>query len=211
MAIILELREGGAFARLRADRLPWTVWGSNLRAFLPRARWQSLSRRTTELAERECEVCGMPAADGRALDCNELWAFDRDSSTQRFLGVIALCEWCHLTQHSGRAANQGRAQDVIDVLSHMNHWSRRRAWRDFDESAERFREMSRVEWNLDLSLLRGWISIADFPTLEVPASERHRLGNTFDKTRPQVDIEVIGDPPAVIWDWAYRVDTIDAF
>lgn len=125
--------------------------------------------------------------------------------------MIARCEWWHLTQHSGRAANLGRAEDVVDVLSHINRSSRRRAWRDFDESAERFRAMSRIEWNLDLSLFTGWLSIEGLPTLVVSANDRHLLGNTFHKTRSQVDVEIVGDPPSAIWDWDRRVDTIDAW
>ena len=162
MTVVIERRADGEWIALRADRLPSTVWGSNLRAFLPRAGWQSLSRQTTERAGRKCEVCGMQAPAARTLDCNELWSFDAETSTQSLLGVIALCEWCHLTQHSGRAANLGRAEHVIDVLAHINRWSRQRAWRDFDESAERFRSMSRIEWDLDVSLLAGWISLAEF-------------------------------------------------
>lgn len=210
MTVVIERRADGEWIALRADRLPLTVWGSNLRAFLPRARWQSLSRQTTERAGRQCEVCGMQAPAARSLDCNELWSFDVETSTQSLLGVIALCDWCHLTQHSGRAANFGRAEHVIDVLTHINRWSRQRAWQDFDESAERFRSMSRIEWHLDLSLLVGWVSLPEFPDLHVPASDRRRLGNSFNKQRPQTPVEIIGDPPEAIWDWDSRVDVIDA-
>ncbi|MBM7826117.1 hypothetical protein [Microbacterium aurum] len=209
MTVVIERRADGEWIALRADRLPSTVWGSNLRAFLPRAGWQSLSRQTTERAGRQCEVCGMQAPAARTLDCNELWSFDAETSTQSLVGGIALCEWCHLTQHSGRAANLGRAEHVIDVLAHINRWSRQRAWRDFDESAERFRSMSRIEWDLDVSLLAGWISLAEFPDLHVPTRDRRRLGNSFNKQRPLTPVEIVGDTPAVIWDWDSRVEVID--
>lgn len=209
MTVVIECRADGEWIALRADRLPSTVWGSNLRAFLPRAGWQSLSRQTTERAGRQCEVCGMQAPAARTLDCNELWSFDAETSTQSLVGVIALCEWCHLTQHSGRATNLGRAEHVIDVLAHINRWSRQRAWRDFDESAERFRSMSRIEWDLDVSLLSGWISLAEFPDFHIPTRERRRLGNSFNKQRPLTPVEIVGDPPAVIWDWDSRVEVID--
>lgn len=210
MAIVIERRKDGEWIALRADRLPSTVWGSNLRAFLPRARWQSLSRQTTERAGRQCEVCGMQAPAARSLDCNELWSFDLEASTQSLIGLIALCDWCHLTQHSGRAANLGRAEHVIDVLANINRWPRRRAWRDFDDCAERCRAMSRIEWGLDLSLLAGWLSLAEFPDLHVAASDRRRLGNSFNKQRPRTPVEIVGDASEVIWDWDSRVEVIDA-
>lgn len=204
MSIVWQRFKEGTFLALRADRLPQTVWGSNLRAFLPRSRWQELSRRTAELADQACEVCGRGPSEGTGLDCNEMWEFIGSGSerVQRLVGVIALCEWCHLTQHSGRAANVGRFEDVMMVLMGVNRWTHRRAMQDFDGSVAEFKERSQWNWDLDLRVLNGWFELDDELELLIPAADRDSLGNTYTKSRAEIRPKFVGDIPVGVWSWS---------
>ena len=207
MSIVWQRFKEGMLLALRADRLPHTVWGSNLRAFLPRSRWQDLSRRTSERCGEKCEVCGRSPREGSGLDRNEMWEFvDVDgANVQRLIGVIALCEWCHLTQHSGCAANNGRFEEVIMVLMEVNRWTHRRAMQDFDASVSEFKERSQSEWDLDLSVLTGWCELPGEAGLIVPADRRGLLGNTYTKARAEIRPVFSGDVPAEVWDWDGRI------
>lgn len=158
------IRNDDGTVTLGADRLPGSVWGSNLRAILPTSRWVALSRRTAERAGRVCEVCDQPSYYGegtRNPDCHEIWQFDAVASrpTQRLGGVIALCGACHETQHSGLAELNGRWEPVIATLCRVNRWHRADAEADIERSRERYRELSSTEWDLDLTLLKGWVTL----------------------------------------------------
>ncbi|QCQ17254.1 hypothetical protein [Microbacterium sp. RG1] len=191
---------------LGADRLPGSVWGSNLRAILPTSRWVALSRMTAERAGRVCEVCDQPSFYGegtRNPDCHEIWAFEVAASlaVQRLAGVIALCGACHETQHSGLAELNDRWESVIATLCRVNGWDRPDAEADIERSRERYRELSSTEWDLDLTLLSGWVTLDGYPELVIRSDDRATLGNTLDKTKRKLSLIVGAEVPDAIWRW----------
>ncbi|WP_153004164.1 hypothetical protein [Microbacterium testaceum] len=191
---------------LGADRLPGSVWGSNLRAILPTSRWVALSRRTAERAGRVCEVCDQPSFYGegtRNPDCHEMWEFDRNGShpVQRLTGVIALCGACHETQHSGLAELNDRWESVIATLCRVNGWDRADAEADIGRSRDRYRDLSSMEWDLDLTLIDGWVTLDGYPDLLIPSEGRATLGNTLDKTKRKLSLVVGAEIPDAIWRW----------
>jgi len=200
------IRNADGTAMLGADRLPGSVWGSSLRAILPTSRWVALSRRTAVRAGRVCEVCSQPSFYGegtRNPDCHEIWAFDVAASraVQRLSGVIALCGACHETQHSGLAELNDRWESVIATLCRVNGWDRADAEADIERSRERYRELSSTEWDLDLTLLKGWVSLDGYPDLVIPSEVRSKLGNTLDRTKRKLSLIVGAEIPDAIWRW----------
>lgn len=200
------IRNGDGSTTLGADRLPGSVWGSNLRAILPTSRWVALSRRTAERAGRVCEVCDQPSFYGegtRNPDCHEIWNFDATAShpVQRLEGVVALCGACHETQHSGRAELNDRWESVIATLCRVNGWDRTDAAADIERSRERYRDLSNTEWDLDLTLLKGWVTLDGYPNLLIPSEDRATLGNTLDKTKRKLSLIVGVEIPGAIWGW----------
>lgn len=200
------IRNDDGTVTLGADRLPGSVWGSNLRAILPTSRWVALSRGTAERAGGVCEVCHRPSFYGegtRNPDCHEIWAFDAvaSRSVQRLLGVIALCGACHETQHSGLAELNDRWESVIATLRRVNGWDRADAESDIVRSRERYRELSSTEWDLDLRLLKGWVTLDGYPDLVIPSEGRATPGNTLDKTKRRLSLIVGAQIPNAIWRW----------
>lgn len=191
---------------LGADRLPASVWGSNLRAILPTSRWVALSRRTAERAGQVSEVCHQQSFYGegtRNPDCHEIWDFDATAfrAVQRLVGVIALCGACHETQHSGLAELNDRWESVIATLCRVNGWDRADAEADIERSRERHRDLSNAEWDLDLTLLGGWVALDGYPDLRIPSAGRVTLGNTLDKTKRKLSLIVGAEIPDAIWRW----------
>lgn len=200
------IRNADGSITLGADRLPGSVWGSNLRAILPTSRWVALSRRTAERAGRVCEVCGQPSFYGegtRNPDCHEIWKFDGHGShpVQRLAGVIALCGACHETQHSGLAELNDRWDSMIATLGRVNGWDRAGAVADIERSRERYRELSSTEWDLDLTLLNGWVALDGYPDLVIPSEVRSKLGNTLDRTKRKLSLIVGAEIPDAILRW----------
>ena len=203
MSIVRQRFKEGILLTVRADRLPRSVWGSNLRAFLPSGTWRDLSARTSARWNGECAICLESSVGGVGLDCNEMWEFIEVAGThaQRLVGVIAMCELCHLTQHSGRAHNIGRYEDVMERLEGLNRWTQSQAIDDISASEREWAARSRFAWDLDLSVLAGWLELPDYPDLLVPASERDRLGNTHRKIRSEIRPEFNGEIPDAVWEW----------
>ena len=198
-------REDGTYS-LTADRLPGSVWGSNLRAILPTSRWVALSRETARRAGRVCEVCGQPSyyGDGtRNPDCHERWAFDdgRDVQVQRLVGVVALCGACHETQHSGLAELNGRIEAVVQTLVRVNGCTVAEANEDIERSVKRHAQLSGTEWALDLRILSGWLGLDGYSSLVIDSADREALGNTFDKLPRKLSIVTGASIPAEIWNW----------
>lgn len=156
---------------LRADLLPPSTHGSNLRSLLPATRWKALCAPVRDAAGQVCEVCG--ATGTRALDVHERWVFG--GGAQRLERLAALCPACHETQHIGRAGLLGRGEDVLSHLQKVNGWTRRQAVTDVVRAQMRFEALGERTFDLDLRALAGRIEIKGHPTLVIPAAERESL------------------------------------
>lgn len=118
---------------------------------------------------------------------------------QRLVGLIALCGACHETQHSGLAELNDRWDSVIATLCRVNGWDRADAEADIERSRERYRHLSNIEWDLDLTLLEGWVTLDGYPNLLIPSEDRATLGNTLDKTKRKLSLIVGAEIPDTIW------------
>lgn len=182
--------------RIRTDMLPSTTWGSNVRGLVSHKDWDRLRLPVCAAAENRCEVCGRHGrrVNGRTLrpDCHEIWVFETRNgrNVQRLERLIALCKACHSVQHMGRAAARGTTEHTIRTLQRVNGWSRDEALADIRRAIARFEALDHVQFDLDLSVLAGKLSLPGYPDLYIPAAERSELGNSYygDNGSPQPDI-----------------------
>lgn len=169
---------------IHPDALPNNVWGSNLRGILPRPQWDVLRLPVADKAQNRCEVCNELSFDKqgrpRRPDCHELWHFESTGGTyvQRLLRLIALCADCHRVQHVGRAQIMGQTREVHKQLKKVNSWNAGEVHRAMEDARERYEWRGGYDWDLDLTLLQGQISIEGHPTLIIPAADRSSLGNS---------------------------------
>jgi outer membrane protease len=94
-----------------------------------------------------------------------------------------------------------RWESVIATLCQVNGWDVADAEEDIERSRARYRELSSCEWGLDLTLLRGWVTVDAYPDLIIPSEGRATLGNTFDKTKRKLSLVLGADIPEAIWRW----------
>ncbi|MGX5694811.1 hypothetical protein ACWKWP_01320 [Agromyces soli] len=171
--------------QMRADMLPPSTWGSNLRGMLTSAAWRKLSRETSEAAGRRCVICGSesfgPNRTPQNPDCHEMWVFEVVDSVlvQRLERLVALCKACHNVQHAGRAEKLGLTGDVVDTLCRVNRWVPAEAEDDIDRAWDRYELMSHLEFDLDLRALAGRMQVGDGVELYFRADEREKLGNSW--------------------------------
>lgn len=170
--------------QLRADLLPATTWGSNLRGLFP-ADWDRLRLPICTAAGNRCEVCGAEAFmdNGRRCrpHCHELWIFEHKNGrhVQRLDTLIALCPDCHRVQHIGLAGLNSETDAVIAKLCEVNCWTRQQAQRELNRAQAAYEQRQRYRWDLDLSALCEIVTIDGYPDLYIPANERPRLGNSY--------------------------------
>jgi hypothetical protein len=141
--------------KLTIELVPSTSWYNNVRSAVPRSTWNKLRKKTYADYGCKCGVCG---AEGR-LNCHEIWEYDDERYVQRLSGFIALCDMCHHVKHLGRAGILA-AEGKLDYEKVVEHYMRvngcdRQAFEEHRATAFRqWRERSRVEWAVDLSLLQ---------------------------------------------------------
>lgn len=170
--------------RLRADVLPTSAWGSNLRGILSGSAWERLRKPVIEAAGLRCQICGAKPRT-RAPDCHEQWAFElrpaHDASlipVQRLVRLVALCPGCHAVQHIGLAGLRDQMEQVRARLARLNHWDSGAVSADLRRAGQRFELLEQVPWDLDLRALSDQIEIPGFLDLYIPSSAREYLGHS---------------------------------
>jgi len=142
--------------KLSIELVPSTQWGSNLRSALRVSKWDKLRRACYEAAGHRCEICGESGFEqGRkhAVECHERWVYDDDTDTQRLVGVIALCPFCHRVKHIGRSLRVGAGRQTLQWLAKINGWSQQEveSYIAFAFAVQQVRSLT--TWTLDLAWL----------------------------------------------------------
>jgi hypothetical protein len=173
--------------RMRADVLPPSVFGSNVRGIARESEWDRIRLGVSARAGKRCEMCGGkshgPHRKVQHPDCHETWRFEvRDGVvTQVLAGLIALCKRCHNTQHVGRALD---LEDVKEALRSVNSWSDSEAHEDVRRAFGRLKHLEAAAVDLDLSALVGQINVPGAPGLRFRASQRSLMGNSWKRSKP---------------------------
>lgn len=167
--------------RLRADALPTSTWGSNLRGILSPKEWDTLRRAVVDAAVRRCEICGRPGVPRGPLHCHEKWVFEivERIPVQRLERLVALCVACHRVQHVGLAGVRGEMALVKSQLTKVNKWGLPQVIADLARAQARSHLLEQLEWDLDLRVLTGQANIKGWPDLYILASGRPYLGNAY--------------------------------
>ncbi|GAB3615903.1 hypothetical protein GCM10027416_04600 [Okibacterium endophyticum] len=173
--------------RMRADVLPPSVFGSNVRGIARESEWDRIRLGISARAGKLCEICGGeslgPHRKVQHPDCHEIWRFDICDGvvTQVLADLIALCKRCHNTQHVGRALD---LEDVNEVLQSVNGWSHAEAHEDIRRAFRRLKLLEGAEVDLDLSVLVGQIIVPGAPELRFTSAQRSLMGNSWNRSKP---------------------------
>ena len=151
--------------------VPATMWGKNVRAVISRENWDALRWgfcATTAKPEYlkirfddrrwmpsvECRICG---AEGDSLELHEQWQYDDKRLVQRLIGLLPICQNCHLSMHLGRANQLGLGDKAQQHLSRINQWTSRQTKKHIKDAFQKWMQRSNYQYSLDLSWLHRWI------------------------------------------------------
>jgi hypothetical protein len=142
--------------QLLVELIPKTCHYSNVRTTVKPSEWDKLRFLTYDAANNKCEICGETGKKQgykHEVECHEIWEYDDENHVQKLTGLIALCPFCHLTKHIGRAIATGREKICYVQMSKVNKWTQEEIKQHILESFETHKQRSEHEWGLDLSIL----------------------------------------------------------
>ena len=143
--------------KLEIELVPKTCHYSNVRSTLTQKEWDKLRFQSYEKAKNVCEICGKTGLEQgfpHKLECHEIWKYDDKKKVQKLMGLISLCPLCHLVKHIGRANAMGKQPEVFKQLETVNNWDHKQVVEHVAESFELYKERSKSERSLDISLLK---------------------------------------------------------
>lgn len=132
------------------DLIPSSSWCASLANMLVPSSWRML-REVTHLRAGGCQDCG----SRDRIECHESWSYDESRAVQTLTGLVALCSACHETRHLGFASVRGRYGFALSRLVAINRIERHEIAGYEALIFQRFDRRSRMDWSLDLSMLRG--------------------------------------------------------
>lgn len=165
--------------KLEIELVPRTCWFSNLRKTLTRREWDIIRKYTYGLSkDSSCMICG--SKEGR-LNAHEIWEYDLNTHTQKLIGLVALCDDCHMVKHIGFAQLNGKFEEAADHFCLINNCDLEVFNEKIVRAKELFDNRSNIDnWKLDISYLK------DIGFTEI----YNKYKNIYDKN----DVDVWGLP-----------------
>jgi hypothetical protein len=135
--------------------VPESMWGVNLRAILPKEKWDELRKECYRSSCYRCQVCG---TRGTPPHCNEQWVFNlpankNDVAIQKLVRLSCLCKPCHMIKHLGYASVSGQLEETLAHMARINGWSKKQASKEADKAFEDWEERNLYDWSLNLDFL----------------------------------------------------------
>lgn len=166
-------------SHLFVDLIPRGCWFTNVRSCVSRSDWDRIRRMVYARADFCCEACGARPSrrPGDYIEAHERWRYlasvprtagEPTHYVQKLVRLIALCTRCHGVTHFGRAEMAGRAEQALAHLMRVTGMDRMEADAHVAVASEVWVELSRHDWELDLSMLTdvGVILKRDAPAAE---------------------------------------------
>jgi hypothetical protein len=143
--------------KLLVELVPSTCHFSNVRTTVSTKEWDKIRHISYEAANHVCEICsdtGKNQGYKHNVECHEIWHYDDKKHIQKLVGLISLCPTCHQVKHIGRAIAIGKQNEAIGQLLKVNKWTPEEAAAHIAESFELYKERSKFQWILDISILK---------------------------------------------------------
>lgn len=142
--------------KLTIELVPSTCHFSNVRTTISSKEWDKIRFISYAAANNKCQICndsGKNQGYNHNVECHEIWHYDDKNHIQKLVGLISLCPTCHQVKHIGRAIAIGKQSVCYAQLRKVNKWTQEQIDDHVNKSFEIYKERSKYEWKLDISLL----------------------------------------------------------
>lgn len=141
--------------KLTIELVPSTSWGNNLRSAMTPKQWRALSGMIADRAYNVCEICG-GVGPKHPVECHEIWEYNDKKGIRKLAGLHALCPDCHMVKHIGYARVTGKYDQALKHFMKVNGLRKNEAEEQVKAAFQRWRDRSKMEWTLDLSILKRY-------------------------------------------------------
>jgi hypothetical protein len=141
--------------KLTIELVPSTSWMNNVRKVLTTTQWNALRGAVCDAAYNICEICGGEGPK-HPVECHEIWQYNEKTNVQKLTGMLSLCPDCHMVKHIGLAQVKGKYDEALKHFMKVNKLKKRQAEEYVDEAFKLWRERSKSEWTLDLTILKRY-------------------------------------------------------
>lgn len=142
--------------KLTIELVPSTCHFSNVRTTISSKEWDKVRFISYAAANNKCQICGDTGKNqgyNHNVECHEIWHYDDVNHVQKLVGLVSLCPTCHQVKHMGRAIAIGKQDVCYAQLAKVNNWTQADIDEHVFQSFEVYKERSKYEWELDISLL----------------------------------------------------------
>lgn len=142
--------------KLTIELVPATCHFSNVRTTIKPKEWDKVRFISYEEAGHKCQICGDTGKNqgyNHNVECHEIWHYDDDNHVQKLVGLVSLCPICHQVKHIGRSIAIGKQEACYAQLRKVNKWTQAQVDEHVKQSFELYKERSKYEWELDISIL----------------------------------------------------------
>lgn len=148
--------------KLKIELVPKTSWGNNARKLLTQTQWRRISKAVRE--KNKCEICENPK---QPFHCHEVWEYNMRTKIQTLVGLLCLCEKCHLVKHFGYAQVKGRDREAIKHLMEVNKCSLKRAQEHVFSSMNVWADRSTISWQINIDYAHKYLLTLDLLEEEI--------------------------------------------
>lgn len=141
--------------KLEVELVPQSMFFNNVRAAVTKAEWDLIKKKVSTKAKYVCEICGN-VGPKHPVECHEIWHYDDTKLIQKLTGMIALCPNCHMCKHIGFAELNGKLDIAIKHMMSINKMKKKTIEDYLVKSFEKWRERSKKQWKLDISVLADY-------------------------------------------------------
>jgi 5-methylcytosine-specific restriction endonuclease McrA len=167
--------------KLIVELVPSTCFFSNVRSTVTASEWDLIRFISYQKAKHKCEICGsngLKQGYKHRVECHEIWEYDTNNKVQILAGLISLCPLCHQVKHIGRSFAIGRQVEVFNHLEKVNKWTHKQVVDHVAEAFQIYKERSKHQWKLDLSIL----SVEPY-NLKIKITENRKFKKGFFKKK----------------------------
>jgi hypothetical protein len=143
---------------IRIDLVPKTCWYTNVRSNVSKSEWDIIRRKVYRKANYKCEICG-GKGDKHPVEAHEIWTYDDINKIQSLKEIISVCPNCHKFYHIGLASINGEYESTLKHLSKITGLSIFEAEEYIHRMFIIWRERSKHQWKLDISMLRFYLEM----------------------------------------------------
>jgi hypothetical protein len=146
--------------KLTIELVPSTSWYSNVRSNVTKSEWDTIRKKSYDLADNKCEICGstgLKQGYKHRVECHEVWHYNDLLEIQTLTRLISLCPNCHKSKHVGLARIKNQEHIVINQLSTINNISTTEAINYINESFNIWQQRSSKNWELDITYLDEYL------------------------------------------------------